>query len=295
MGKNKVGKLTYFSVARNMIQYYNNEIFGNKRSIQALDSYKLIGYSMINQLLLKKLVIDISLFDIIEAVKDNNKKTIDEKQVIATVIKGELARIKEHIQTIKVLDSIIINAPNFIVDTITVYRAMSGDIYDDLVCENKQYFYTCPTYMSTSLTPNVTDKFKGKDGTRYIIKLSPMAKCIFLPWQLKQNHDMGNVIVDDEFELLLLRGSKFLIESMSFEPEPIHKRKLLKYRDIPCYDHLPVFTKTYTMRLISQPSFEELKNGYAKIKKDVTFGLKFWNLSDIPLSDIEKLNSASQA
>lgn len=86
----------------------------------------------------------------------------------------------------------------------------------------------------------------------------------FLPWQLKQNHDMGNVIVDDEFELLLLRGSKFIIESMSFEPEPIHKRKLLKYRDIPCYDHLPVFKKTYTMRLISQPSFEELKNGYAK-------------------------------
>lgn len=60
-----------------MIQYYNNEIIGNKRYIQALDTYKLIGYSMINQLVLKKLVIDISLFDIIEAVKDNNKKTID--------------------------------------------------------------------------------------------------------------------------------------------------------------------------------------------------------------------------
>jgi hypothetical protein len=107
-------------------------------------------------------------------------------------------------------------------------------------------------------------------------------------------YDFGNATIDSEFELLLLRGSKFLIESVSYEPEPLHKQKFLKYKNIPCYEKLPVFVKTYTMRLVSQPSLEELKNTYSKMMKDIKLELKPWDLKEMKLSDLHPSKASTK-
>lgn len=291
MDKDKLGKLKYLSLAQSMVDFYNDKVIKNKKYVEALQSYKWSGYEIINQILLKKVQHDISVQDIIQTVKEEKEKTIDRDKVLINVTKSLLNGIKRNIQTIKLLDTIIYSAPQLIPNSITVYRGMSADIYNDLVCEDKQFYYTSPTYMSTSLSPSVTDNFKGSDGVKYIIHLPSTTKAVFLPWRISESKNFGNVTVDNEFEVLLLRGSKFLVESVSFEPEPIYKQKMLKYKNIPCYDKIPVFTKTYTMRLVSQPSIEELKKNYSKLLKDIKVDLQLWGIKDIRLSDLHPSTS----
>jgi hypothetical protein len=286
MGKNKEGKITYLALAKNMIDFYNDNVLNNKKHVAALQSYKWSGYNLINQILLQQVQQEISIQDILQAFNYQEKKSIDMKKIIASTIAYMYQDIKEHIQTIKQLDVIICNAPTMIPETLTVYRGMSVDIYNDLQCVDKKFYYTCPTYMSTSLSPAITDFFVGSNGFKYIIHLPTTTKGIFLPWQIDHSKDFGNATIDSEFELLLLRGSKFLIESVSYEPEPLHKQRFLKYKNIPCYEKLPVFVKTYTMRLVSQPSLEELKKNYSKMMKDIKLELKPWDLKEMNLSEL---------
>ena len=206
MGKNKEGKITYLALAKNMIDFYNDNVLNNKKHVAALQSYKWSGHNLINQILLQQVQQEISIQDILQAFNDQEKKTIDMKKIIASTIAYMYQDIKEHIQTIKQLDVIICNAPTMIPETLTVYRGMSVDIYNDLQCVDKKFYYTCPTYMSTSLSPAITDFFVGSNGFKYIIHLPTTTKGIFLPWQIDHSKDFGNATIDSEFELLLLRG-----------------------------------------------------------------------------------------
>jgi hypothetical protein len=191
------------------------------------------------------------------------------------------------ISTIKILDKIITNAPKIPVD-ILVFRGIKTDIYDDFVCKDGEFYWTSPTYLSTSFSEAVSNSFKSRYGIMMIISLPQDTHGIFLPWNIPLKGSIGDTMIDDEYELLLPRKSKFLVESIEYIKSDTYKVSS-KYRNIPCEKKYPLITKVYKMRLLSQPSLAELKQDYVRMNKNVEVELKSWDLKTIRL-DTSKQN-----
>lgn len=287
---NALGRQAYRDHVKAMITYYDNEIVGNKGYIRTLAEYKNWEYESINGLLLKKLKVSLEDNDIINLFV--TKAANGRKHLVQDVNDAVYNMIDEHathkcsetVKKIKQLDQIIGKAPKLSADNLIVYRGANNDIYEDLVCEGGKFYYTCPTYMSTSFAPSVSESFmdSGKCATFYTIELPMKSQGVYIHWSLQHRVPFENEEIDTEFEYILQRGSKFEIVSVDFKP--IDAKVKQTYRDIACVDKHPFFAKHYTMRLVSQPTLEDLKKSYRNLTSDITINTEFANFTGIQIN-----------
>lgn len=271
-------KDVYINLAEKMINYFDKKIINNKKKVDALNNYKYSGYITINQILLKECEYYFSLGSILNQHPQETKLTIKD---MMDIINDEYSdELNLAIDSIKTLDKVIDEAPTIHNDELIVYRGMKADIYDDLICENKKFYYTFPTYISTSFSSNVSQKFKGKHGVFYTIILPPDTKGIYLPWDLNYKESFGKKTIDNEFELLLQRGSKFLVESIEYKQEPSHKG-FVTYQNIPCEKEHPRYVRHYTLRLVSQPTIKQLQKQYKSLLAGVKVNFHPWEFDKV--------------
>lgn len=278
----------YVSMAEPMIEYYDTHVTNDKKAVKALKRYKFHDYTSINQLLLgnphMEFSLDDILFEIQDMKKDDNTKSHlsvrDVHQHLASIYQKQLVSL---VDTIKTIDKLILNAPA-LTESVTVYRGIQTDIYDDLVCRDKTFYWTSPAYMSTSFSKNVSESFKSRHGIMFIVSLPIETRGLFLPWDIPVKGSIGNSSIDNEYELLLPRGSEFLIESIDFVKSDSYKVSS-KYKNIPCEKKYPLYTKVYKMRLVSQPSLADLKRDYNRMVKNVQVQLEPWDFKSIEVRD----------
>jgi hypothetical protein len=261
-----------------MIEYYDKKIINSKKKVEALNYYKNTGYITINQILLKECQYDFSLNNILHQHPKEDKVTV--KDLLDLISKEYSEELTSSTDAIKMLDKVIDDAPMILDNEITVYRGMKADIYDDLVCENKKYYYTFPTYISTSFSSNVSNSFRGRNGVFYTLILPPETKGIYLPWDLSYKESFGKKEIDNEFEFLLQRGSKFVVESIEYKQEPSYKG-FSTYQSIPCEKEHPRFKRHYTMRLVSQPNMKQLQKQYKTLLAGVKVNFNPWEFAKV--------------
>jgi hypothetical protein len=274
----------YVKMAEPMIEYYDTYVTNNKKAVKALQQYKYNEYASINQLLLGKPFLEFSLDDILWDMQDGKKDNDNKCQILVRDIQQHLIQVyhKRHVSlvdTIKTIDKLILNAPA-LVDNVTVYRGMQTDIYDDLECRDKMFYWTSPAFMSTSFSKNVSNTFKSRHGIMFVISVPSETRGLFLPWEIPVKGSIGNSTIDNEYELLLPRGCQFLVESIDYVKNMSYKESST-YKNIPCEKKYPSYTKVYKMRLVSQPSIAELKRNYNRMTKTGKFELKPWDFKSI--------------
>lgn len=271
-------KDVYIDLAEKMVEYYDKKIINSKKKVEALNYYKTSGYTTINQILLKECEYNFSLNDILH--QHPKEDTVTVKDLLDLIFKEYSEDITSSIDAIKTLDKVIDDAPTILDNEITVYRGMKTDIYDELVCENKKYYYTFPTYISTSFSSNVSNSFRGRNGVFYTLILPSETKGIYLPWNLSYKESFGKNTIDNEFELLLQRGSKFVVESIEYKQEPRYKG-FSTYQNIPCEKEHPRYIRHYTMRLVSQPNMQQLQKQYKTLLAGVKVNFHPWEFSKV--------------
>lgn len=275
-------KDVYIDLAEKMIDYYDKKIITTKKKVDALNHYKHYGYSSINQILLGKCEYQFSLDVILsQFAKEEKLSKVTIKNLLPYISQEYYTTdIKTSMEAIKTLDKIIAEAPTILHNDVVVYRGMTTDIYDELVCENKKYYYTFPTYISTSFSSGVSHNFKGRNGVFYTMILPPETKGIYLPWNLQYKESFGKKIIDDEFEYLLLRGSKFVVESIEYKQEPSYKGFSI-YQNIPCEKEHPRYVRHYTLRLISQPNIKQLQKDYKTMLSSAKISFHPWEFENV--------------
>jgi hypothetical protein len=286
----------YVSMVAPMIEYYDKSVTNNKQFVNALRRYKYSDYIQVNQMLLGKPVMEFSLYDILSELQGQTSQTDgkgSKKDLSINDIRDHLTNMYQKeltslVSVVKTLDKIIIGAPKTPVDVV-VFRGIQTDIYDDFVCKDGEFYWTSPTYLSTSFSENVSDSFKSRHGIMMKISLPRDSHGIFLPWSIPLKGSIGDASVDSEYELLLPRGSTFFVESIEYIKSDSHKISS-KYRNIPCEKKYPLITKVYKMRLISQPSLADLKRDYVRMTKNVEVKLESWDLKEINI-DMSKKKS----
>lgn len=279
---NALGRESYRDHVKDMIKYYDNDIISNKKYIDTLRGYKHIDYQSINGLLMKKLKItiydDTTLLKMFQFPTAKGKMTIvdnTDDSVQIFIDDHVLPKCAQTLKSIKIMDQIIGNAPKLSANGQVVYRGMNYDIYDDLVCEGGKFYFITPTYMSTSFTPSVSERFldTSKCATFYTIELPMKSQGVYIHWSLQHRRPFEGGEIDDEYEYILQRGSKF--EVMSVEFKPIESKVKHTYNNIACVDKHPFYAKHYTLRLVSQPSLDDLKKTYrglvSKVQVDAMF------------------------
>jgi hypothetical protein len=271
-------KDVYIDLAEKMTDYYDKKIINTKKKVDALSHYKHSGYAIINQILLGKCEYQFSLDNILSQFRKEDKVTM--KEVLTYVSQEYYNELETSMEAIKTLDKIIAEAPTILNKEILVYRGMTADIYDDLICENKKYYYTFPTYVSTSFSSHVSQHFRGRNGVFYTLILPPDTKGIYLPWDIKYKESFGKATIDNEFEYLLLRGSKFLVESIEYKQEPSYKGFSI-YQNIPCEKEHPRYVRHYTMRLVSQPSIKQLQKQYKTMLSNAKVDFIPWEFENV--------------
>ncbi len=271
-------KDVYIDLAQMMVDYYDRKIVNNNKKVKALKHYKFAGYTLINQILFKKCEYHFSFGDIVDQWQNGEKHSL--KELMDAMFKEFQHELAIAMEAIQMLDKIITDAPP-INTQITVYRGMKTDIYDDLVCEDNKFYYTFPTYVSTSFSSFVSNNFKGRHGVFFTLILPPHTKGIYLPWTLEYKQSIGNSEIDNEFEYLMLRGSKFLVESIEYKQEPPYKGLSL-YKNIPCEKQHPRYVRHYTMRLASQPTIAQLQKQYKNILSNVKVSFFPWEFEKVP-------------
>lgn len=269
---NAKGREWYRDNVKDMIKYYDSHIVSNKKYIETLRGYKQSNYESINGLLMKKLKIPFydqsTLLDLFQLPNAKGKMTMVKSvdDAVETFIdKHVVQKGKQTLNSIKVLDQIIGNAPKLTANGQVVYRGMNYDIYDDLVCEDGKFYFTTPTYMSTSFTPSVSERFldTSKCATFYTIELPMKSQGLYIHWSLQHRRPFEGGEIDDEYEYILQRGSKFEVISVEFKP--IESKVKHIYSDIACVDKHPFYAKHYTLRLVGQPSLDDLKKTYRSL------------------------------
>jgi hypothetical protein len=293
----------YVSMVTPMIEYYDKAVTNNKQSVNALRRYKYSDYIQVNQMLLGKPVMEFSLYEILselqrqtnqaDQTKSNRSDRGSKKDLSIYDIHDHLTNMYQKeltslVSVVKTLDKIIIGAPKTPFDVV-VFRGIKTDIYDDFVCKDGEFYWTSPTYLSTSFSENVSNSFKSRHGIMMKLSLPNDSHGIFLPWSIPLKGSIGDSLVDSEYELLLPRGSTFFVESIEYIKSDSHKISS-KYRNIPCEKKYPLITKVYNMRLISQPSLADLKRDYARMTKNVEVKLESWDLKEINI-DMSKKKS----
>jgi hypothetical protein len=288
---NATGRESYREHVHDMIKYYDTHIIGNKKHIETLRGYKQSDYEYVNGLLMKKLKIPLydhstmlNLFQLPNAKgKMTLVKSVDDA-VDTFIDKHVLKKCKQTLKSIKVLDQIIGNAPKLTANGQVVYRGMNYDIYDDLVCEGGKFYFITPTYMSTSFTPSVSEQFLDtrKCATFYTIELPMKSQGVYIHWSLQHRRPFEDGDIDSEYEYILQRGSKFEVISVEFKP--IESKVKQTYSDIACVDKHPFYAKHYTLRLVSQPSLEDLKKTYRSLASMVQVDAMFEPFTDIYVS-----------
>lgn len=287
---NALGRQSYRDHVKDMIKYYDTDIVGNKAYIRTLNEYKNWEFESINGLLLKKLKIsleDDNIFDVFITRATNGRKHLvqDIDDAVYNMIDHHARqKCSATVKKIKQLDEIIGKAPKLSANNLVVYRGANNDIYEDLVCEGGKFYYTCPTYMSTSFAPSVSEAFMdtSKCATFYTIELPIKSQGVYIHWSLKHRVPFENEEIDSEFEYILQRGSKFEIVSVDFKP--IDAKVKQTYRDIVCVDKHPFFAKHYTMRLVAQPTLEDLKKTYRNLASDITINTEFTNFMGLQIN-----------
>lgn len=297
---NAKGKESYESIVSEMYTYFNKHILNNKRKKNALNDYKNLDYQQINGLLYKKLTIrsyDLlyNLGNITRMQKDNGEEN---EQVSNTSILNEMKiaeNIKRCVKTIKTLDDIISKAPKIkMTSNITLYRGLNADILDSLVCDvdvsgNNTYYYTTPSYMSTSFSPSVSLNFTNPKKCGIFLTIITTADSlkelqgVFVKWNFHSDEAFENADIDSEYEFILPRLSKFKVEKVDYIPYPT-KNVVRKYRDIPCKKLIePLKIKHYTLSVVSQPTLKDLSQTYKSLYKDVKITIEPQELTDLSL------------
>jgi hypothetical protein len=298
---NALGRQSYRDNVKDMIKYYDNEIVGNKAYIRTLAEYKNWEYESINGLLLKRLKVTLEDNDIINLFVSrtaSGRKSIvqDIDDAVYNIINEHVTqKCSETVKKIKQLDHIIGKAPKLSADNLIVYRGANNDIYEDLICEGGKFYYTTPTYMSTSFTPSVSESFMdtSKCATFYTIELPIKSQGLYIHWSLQHRIPFENEEIDSEFEYILQRGSKFEVVSVDFKP--IDAKIKQTYRDITCVDKHPFFAKHYTLRLVSQPTLEDLKKTYRGLSSDITINTEFLNFMGIEINPKKRSGGRSKS
>jgi hypothetical protein len=97
---------------------------------------------------------------------------------------------------------------------------------------------------------------------------------------LKYKESFGKKQIDTEFEYLLQRGSRFVVESIDYKAEPSHKGLSL-YQNIPCEKEFPRYVRHYTMRLVHQPDIKQLQKQYKTMLSNVKVSLYPWEFKNV--------------
>lgn len=296
---NAKGTEKYEAKVQQFFDYFDKNIAYNKKNMDALKSYKTIGYESINGLLYKNMVI--KTYNLVGLMNDMQKDKMETKNTTEITLDdicheiGIQQTIQTCIREIKILDNIIAKAPKLnTADGITLYRGMNYDIQHDLICgagnEKGVYYYTSPSYMSTSFKPSIAMKFADpqKSGVVLTIKCPPRQKVLglFVNWKIDNKKVFENAEIDAEYEFILPRLTKFKLEKVEYVPYhevyPTHT-----YRDLACRKQLlPALTiKNYVFTIVSQPTLTELTKTYKFIKKDVKFTIKTNDFDNLLLAD----------
>lgn len=275
------GKVKYIELADKMIKYYNANILSSQKSKYALNSYKNTGYRNINRMLMKHYVQNIDLDEVVDAIR--KVKTRNERdaatQTVYELFKTDVyPAMHETLETIKVLDKLINNAPPISDKPFVVYRGMDADIYHDLQCENGKYYYTFPSYLSSSFSQQVARSFRSNTGVLYTIELPKDTHGLYLLFDHDTTH-FEDSEVDPEFEYVLQRGSKFEVVSIDYIPDDsVHS---IKYKTLPCMRKNPYMIKHYKLRLVEQPSLSSLKKEYKTMLQSATINMRTGRMHNI--------------
>lgn len=299
---NVKGKEKYQNVVQEVYTYFNKHIVKNKQKRDAIYNYKHLDYSQINGLLYKNLTLPV--FDLLDTLYNIAKKQKDENETnpltIARILHemNFLENLNRHVKTIKILDGIIAKAPKMKMTTdVVLYRGMNSDILNNLVCEtdrngkNSTYYYTTPSYMSTSLSPSVSFNFTDPTKCGTFLTIITTAESlkelqgIFVNWNIGGDGKFENANIDSEYEFILPRLTKFKVEKVDYIPYP-ENPSAYTYRDIPCKKRAePLKVKHYTLSVVSQPLLKDLSKTYKTLFKNVNIDIIATDLKDLYLEN----------
>lgn len=260
--KNAKGATDYELPLKRIIAYFDTHIKKKPDWVNALVRYKASGYIDINKFLIGEYEVYIDPNDMTSAMKPHLKQTNqkDPSQLFDTWDKIQSTMCKNLfkskvvplIDTIKLLDKIIDNAPALGLRDLRVYRGMEYDVQKDLVCgPNGKWHVTFPNFLSTSFEWSVSKNFTRETGNMYTLILNPSCKGVYVHWSMSDEQaKFEDGLIDNEKELILPRGCTF--ELVSLKTRRVKKKK--HYKDIKCEVDSPLFSKHYTLKLVSMPS-----------------------------------------
>jgi hypothetical protein len=310
--KDKKGQLDYDAIADKMIEHFNKNIIINKSFVDALNNYKGNGYIGINSLLYKQEIevkqpniADILLTEFVNYIHEqnetqntsnvsNNTKTESSnlhkiRQIILKRIYQQIYtdKVVPVIDTIKTIDEIFIQAPELGFDNIVVYRGMSTDISTLLECKDGKYFITFPNYLSTSFKPSVSKSFSyNGQGILCTIHIPSSCKGLYITWDLNTRKQFDDLMIDNEQEYIIMRGSKF--EVLSIENVRISSPRYITYNELKCTKAYPLIMKHYVLKLVQQPTIDELKKSVDELYDTCSFTVASKQLSRITTHDFKR-------
>ena len=280
------GVYNYQRMIEPMMTYYKYMIQNKPEWLKAITTYKGSGYSLINQLLLKKVELKTGINYI--------RKTKNSLEIMRERLKN-IWEMKECVQS---LDVILAGAPQVSEETI-VYRGVSKDPVPEIFyCEGERVFVKFPNFLSTALNPGVTTGFASPEesGVLFVITLPIGTRGLFLfdlfPDVTHPNeYKLEEKFVDRETELLLPRDCIFELERIELQSSPDRSQTL---KQATCLQHVK-FRKCYYLRLVEQPTLEMyvrdyatlFKNGTVKLSAEMSYALPLILEPKIDISDPE--------
>lgn len=295
---NAVGKASYEKQVQDFYTYYNRNVTNNRQKMNSLIYYKSTGYTFVNGLLIKNMQFPSYGFleDVNKSVNENNNS--EKKLTIYDVLQSMNISgiISQSIKTIKDLDKMIYEAPKMTkVKNLVLYRGTNHDIQQDFICGQRDkdtYYYTTPSYMSTSFSPITSMDFAQPNSCGIFISIVMPSNLkglqgMFVNWKMVQGDKFENAEIDSEFEFILPRLTKFKVEKIDYIPYH-YKYAEHKYNEIPCRIKMPVGIKHYTLSIVSQPSMKDLSTTYKTLTDNVKISIEPKDFKDIPLTEYLK-------
>ncbi len=273
--------LKYIKLIEHYKNFYKKFIENNEELEEQLSLYKMNLYSLVNHFLFtrettihiswNKLIKSINKYGFQKFIKNDDKIITSELSKIILDLNPELVSdFNEIIDNIKALDKIICKSPPTNTDLV-VFRAMKDINIDYFECTKDGLYYTFNNYLSTTLSKTFAIEFMYRYNHNSLLT-------IIIPKNVNGIifHKSYSNYIEKEYEFLLLRNSKFKLISTE-----IIKPKFELTTDIPLDElnnkkcNRNRTFKHYTLKLVSQPSYADLKSDYKLFKERINFSFNY--------------------
>lgn len=206
----------------------------SKDDLEALNYYKGFGYEFLNKIINNKKLDESYTLDYIPEIKDGREVVV---KGLHDYIKSDLIKTLSYIP---IIDNIFTKMPA--TDrVITVFRGIKEDKKNKFISKYKVGDkIKFNSYTSTSMSPEVSARFTQGMKTSccfMVITIPKNVKMIYIPWiPYKKSSSISlknSSFGADEFELLLPRGSEFVVKNIeSIKTTDIVLQEYKKYKEL---------------------------------------------------------------